>query len=73
MTTNSWHIVGKIMLSIVNKSLQTRVFAENWNTAMVTPIEKVAKTKRNDEYRPINTLKTCEKIMKKVVKEQLKQ
>ena len=40
---------------------------------MVTPVEKVAKTKRCDEYRPINTLITCEKIMEKVVKEQLEQ
>lgn len=73
MIINSWHIVGRIMLSIVNKSLQTGVFPENWKTAMITPIEKVAKTKRCDEYRPINTLKTCEKIIEKVVKEQLEQ
>ena len=61
------------MLNIVNKSLETGVFPENWKTAMVTPMEKVAKTKRCDEYRPINTLKTCEKIMEKVVKVQLEQ
>ena len=47
------------------KSLQRGGFPENWKTAMVTPIEKVAKTKRCDEHRPINTLKTCEKITKK--------
>ena len=64
MIINSWHIVGRIMLSVVNKSLQTGVFPENYKTEMVIPTEKVAKTKKiYDEYRPINTLKTCENIM----------
>ena len=40
---------------------------------MVTPIKKVAKTKRCDEYRPIHTLKTCENIMEEVVQVQLEQ
>ena len=45
------------------------MFLENWKTAMVKPIEKVAKTKRCDEYRPINIFKTCEKIMEKRLKQ----
>ena len=38
---------------------------------MVTPTEKVASTKKCEEYRPINTLKTCEKILEQAVREQL--
>ena len=50
MIINGWHIFGRIMLTIVNKLIQTGVFLENWKTAMVTLIEKVTKTKRCDEY-----------------------
>ena len=45
MIINRWHIVGRIILRIVTKSLQ-KVFPENWKTAIITPIEKIAKTKR---------------------------
>lgn len=37
----------------------------------VTPIEKIAKTSKCEEFRPINTLKTCEKLIEKIVKQQL--
>ena len=40
---------------------------------MVTPIEKISKTQKCEEYPPINTLNTCEKIIEKVVKGQLEE
>lgn len=67
----NWNTTGKVLLKIINKSLETGEFPENWKETMVTPIEKVAKTNKCEEYRPINTLKTFEKILEKVVKEQL--
>ena len=38
---------------------------------MISPVEKMLNTNKCDEFRPINTLKTCEKITEKVIKEQL--
>ena len=38
---------------------------------MITPVEKVPNTKRNEEFRHINTLRTVEKIIETVVKQQL--
>lgn len=68
---DNWNIIGKSMREIINKSLETGVFPDSWKYSMVTPIEKIAKTNKCEEFRPINTLKTCEKIMEKIVKEQL--
>ena len=36
-------------------------------------IEKISKIQKSEEYRPINTLKTCGKIIEKVVKGQLEE
>lgn len=68
---DNWNIIGKNMLNIINKSLETGVFPENWKYSMITPIEKINKTNKCEEFRPINTLKTCEKILEKIIKEQL--
>lgn len=68
---DNWNLTGKVILNIINKSLQTGVFPKAWKETMVTPIAKVAKTNKCEEFRPINTLKTCEKILEKVVKKQL--
>ena len=38
---------------------------------MVTPVEKIKNTIKCEEYRPINTLRTCEKIIERIVKDQL--
>lgn len=73
MILDNWSILGKAIINIVNKSLETGVFPENWKTSIITPIEKVSKTNRCEEFRPINTLMTCEKILERVVKEQLEQ
>lgn len=68
---DNWQLIAGNMLKIINKSLTSGVFPENWKESMVTPIEKVAKTRKCEEFRPINTLKTCEKILEKVVKDQI--
>lgn len=73
MLLNNWNIIGKHLLYMVNTSLHSGIFPENWKESMVTPIEKVVNTNKCEEYRPINTLKTCEKILEKVVKEQLEE
>ena len=40
---------------------------------MVTPVEKIRNTIKCGKYHPINTLRTCEKIIEKIVKDQLKE
>ena len=63
--------MGESILNIINNSLQSGEFPDSWKMAMVTPIQKISKTKKCKEFRPINTLKTMEKILEKVMKEQL--
>lgn len=38
---------------------------------MITTIEKIKDTKKCEEYCPINSLKTCKKIIETVMKQQL--
>ena len=40
---------------------------------MVTLVEKVRNTIKCEEYRPINTLRTCEKNIEKIVNNQLEE
>ena len=40
---------------------------------MVTPAEKIRNTIKCEEYRPIKTLSTCEKIIENIVKNQLEE
>ena len=59
------------MLEIINKSLETGIFPDNWKESMVTPIEKIKNINKCEDYRPINSLKTFEKVLETVVKQQL--
>lgn len=68
---DNWNTTGEILRKIINQSIKTGIFPESWKVSMVSPIEKVPKTNKCEEFRPINTLKTCEKILEKVVKNQL--
>ena len=40
---------------------------------MVTPVEKIINNIKCEEYCPISTLRTCEKIIEKIVKNQLEE
>ena len=59
------------MLEIINKSLETGIFPDNWRESLVTPIEKIRNSNKCDEFCPINSLKTFEKVSETVVKQQL--
>ena len=48
--------------------METGILPENWKTSMITPIEKISRTNKCEEFRPINSLKLCEKILEKIVK-----
>ena len=59
------------MLEIINKLLETGIFPDNWKESMVTPIEKIKNTNKCEQFRPMNSLKTFEKVLDTVVKQRL--
>lgn len=68
---DNWNILGHEILKIVNTSLMRGEFPNSWKDSMITPVEKIARTKKCEEFRPINSLKTLEKILEMVIKQQL--
>ena len=42
-----------------------------WKESMVTTIEKIKNTNKCEEFRPINSLKTFEKVSETMVRQQL--
>ena len=59
---------------IINRSLQTAVFPENYKQAIVTPLIKKPSLDKNvlKNYRPVSNLPFISKILEKVVLSQLK-
>ena len=64
-------LAGNILLEIINKSMATGIFPENWKESLVTSIEKIKNSNKCGEFRPINSLKISEKVLETVVKQQL--
>lgn len=61
---------GKRMQNIIYKSLQEGVFPKICKETMVMLVEKI-NNKNKCAYRPINNLKISEKILEKIIKNQL--
>ena len=66
----NWNTVGNILLRIITRKLETGIFKEDWKES---PVEKIRNTIKCEEYRPINTLKTCKTIIEKIVKNKLEE
>jgi NADPH-dependent 7-cyano-7-deazaguanine reductase QueF len=64
-------VVGNRLLDVVNTSLSKGIFPENWKISTVTPVPKIANTKRCEEFRPINIVPVYEKVLEVAVKKQL--
>lgn len=64
-------LIGENLLSIINKSIQDGVFPNTWKQSLVVPIQKVKKTVKCSEYRPVNMISVESKILEKVVYNQL--
>lgn len=58
-------------MEIINGSLSTGTFPEEWKESTVIPVPKVQNTKLHSEFRPINTVEVYEKVLEVVVKTQL--
>ena len=61
----NWNTVGNISLRIINRSLESGKFSVHWKESVVTPVEKIKNTIKYEEYRPINTLRTCDKLLRR--------
>ena len=63
MILDNWNISGTKIPNIINMAMRIRVFPNNRKLSMISPVENILKTNKCDEFLPINTLKTCKKIM----------
>jgi hypothetical protein len=68
---DAFNTVGKTLLDIINQSFDVAVFPSAFKTSTVIPIQKVPKTIRSEEFRPINMLPVYEKAIECIVKMQL--
>ena len=56
---------------IINMSLDTGQFPQEWKAAKIIPLHKSGSTKSFDNYRPISVLPIVSKIIEKIVHKQL--
>jgi hypothetical protein len=59
------------LLNLINESIASSMMPKCLKTSVVTPIPKVAKASKPEDFRPINNLPVIEKIIEYVVKSQL--
>ncbi|RWS07038.1 rna-directed dna polymerase from mobile element jockey-like protein, partial [Dinothrombium tinctorium] len=59
------------LLTIINISLKSGIFPESWKCSVVVPIQKVKRSQKCNDVRPVNMLPLFEKILEKCVYEQL--
>lgn len=64
-------VIGHLFTDVVNSSMEYGICPQKWKKAMVTPIPKVSGTAKCEEFRPVNTLPTYEKVLEDAVKESL--
>lgn len=66
-----FQVVGYPLLHIVNSSLEKGIFPDELKINTVIPIPKISNTIKVSEMRPINLLPFCEKVLERVVYQQL--
>lgn len=70
---DAFEYCGYFINDIVNTSLSKGIVPDEWKISTVTPIPKIKNTMNASQFRPINSLPNDEKIIEKIVKEQLVQ
>ena len=68
---SSFQSIGDRYLQLINNSLNTGTFPQNWKKSTVIPIEKKCNTILCEEFRPINMVPSYEKLLEVVVNEQV--
>jgi hypothetical protein len=61
-------VIANRFLDVINNSLQEGKFPEKWKTSIVIPVPKIPKTRKCDEFGPINIVPVYEKILEVAVK-----
>lgn len=64
-------VAGIKFCEILNRSLEEGIFPNEWKEAIVIPIPKIQRTKKIEEFRPINKLPIYEKVLEIIVHSQL--
>lgn len=68
----AFEVIGHRFLQLINSSLETGSFPQNWKNSTIIPIEKVSNTVKCEEYRPINIVPIYEKLLETVVNNQMR-
>lgn len=68
---DSFDSIGEYLSIIVNDSMMMGDVASVWKESLVVPVIKVLNSIKCQDFRPVNMLTTCEKILETVVKTQL--
>jgi hypothetical protein len=68
---DAFDVIGDVFTDMMNEILLSGEFPEIYKISTVVPIEKVNKTIKCEEFRPINMLYIEEKIIEHLVKDQL--
>lgn len=64
-------VAGTKIVHMLNRSLEEGMFPSEWKQATVIPIPKIKRTKKVNEFRPINKLPIYEKILEIIVHKQM--
>lgn len=67
------YAAGNRLLNIINTSLSSGEFPDGWKESMIVPVSKVAGSDKCNDFRPINTVETYEKVLEIAVKMQLQE
>ena len=58
------------LTAIINKSILTSTFPENWKEAYVTPVLKKGDKTLKENYRPVSSLPSASKLLEMVICDQ---
>lgn len=64
-------IIAVPLTRIINTSIQSGIFPEEWKTAVVTPILKKGDQNDKTNYRPVSCLAAASKVLEKIVCQQI--
>lgn len=64
-------VVGGLFADVINSSIEFAICPPKWKKSMVSPFPKIPGTVKCEEFRPVNTLPSYEKILEDSVKEPL--
>lgn len=64
-------VIGSLFTDVINSSMEYAICPRNWKNSTVSPIPKLPGTKKCEEFRPINTLPTYEKVLEEAIKESI--